>query len=770
MRSRQFTVQGAEIQQVFVGKILSIDPHPDADKLVVCKTDIGGAQPLQIVCGAKNMRPGDKVPTVVVGGELPGGFKIAARKMRGVESQGMMCSARELGLGEEHDGLLILDPLLRVGQDAKQALGLDDVILEVEITPNRGDWASMVGMAHELAAAYGKPLRVPELSVRESGTSVETLASVTVEAPELCPRYIARVVTNVKVGPSPSWLVKRLAAAGQRSINNIVDVTNYVMLETGQPLHAFDLDKLSGKRIVVRRARAGETIKTIDQETRKLDPEMLAIADADAPVAVAGVMGGFDSEVSERTVSVFVESAYFHPASVRKTSRALNLISESSQRFQRGVDPVTTLQAAHRACQLIVAVAGGEVAAGVLDFYPKPLPQNEISLRYARTNALLGTSVPPEEQRAILLSLGFEEVSRNAGGLKVRVPTWRHDCSLEADLIEEIARLCGYDRIPRALPRVRHTEDVLAPHYAPVRALRHYLVGIGLTETIPWTFSSPSDAAKAGLDGSAAEMVPVANPLTENHSTMRGSLIPSLLNTSASNIRKSQRNVAIFEIGPVYHPAKNGELPEQELRVGIALSGLADEQHWSRTPRQVDFYDIKGYAEEVLAYFGARKIEFIESTYATFVNHQQAEILIDKRPLGRLGCVDDAVLRRYDVEQPIYLFELELGPLLALTKEAPQFTEIPAFPPSLRDLALVVDRAVPAGALRDAAQRAGGKLLHRVDLFDIYTGEQVPAGKKSVALNLVFQSDERTLTDQDTQKAVDKILRALEQQHGAQLR
>ena len=427
---------GDDIKGVVVGKILTTDPHPDADKLTVCTTDVGQAAPLQIVCGAKNMKPGDYVPTATVGGALPGGFEIGKRKMRGIESFGMMCSARELGLGEDHAGLLILEGTPPLGEDIRTTLGLDDAIMEIEITPNRGDWAAMIGVARELAALFSSSYRKPGVQVRENGTPSSSISSVTIENPDLCPRYMGRVLKNVKLGPSPEWLARRLVAAGQRPINNIVDITNYVLLETGQPLHAFDFDKLAENRIVVRTARAGETIKTIDGEVRPLTPAMLVIADANNPVAVAGVMGGFDSEVGEGSTSILLESAYFAPASVRSTARALGMTTEASQHFQRGADMAMVEYAIERAAALMQEIAGAEVCAGVMDEYPGPKTMPEVRLRYERAELLLGTCIGPTFQKGALERLGFDVIADDEQGCTVRVPSWRHDVSIEADLIE----------------------------------------------------------------------------------------------------------------------------------------------------------------------------------------------------------------------------------------------------------------------------------------------------------------------------------------------
>jgi len=761
---------GAEVKNVFVGQILSIDPHPNADKLVVCKTDVGQGEPKQIVCGASNMKVGDKVPTAVVGATLAGGFEITGRKLRGVESQGMMCSAQELGVGEDHSGLLILDPGTPVGGDALALLGLDDVVFEVEVTPNRGDWASMIGIARELAALFDTAVRIPVLTIEEDTRDAAQLSSVTIENPDLCPRYIGRILTDVKIGPSPQWMCTRLIAAGLRPISNVVDITNYVLMETGHPLHAFDCDLLKENRIVVRTARPGESITSIDGEVRELTPDMLIIADADAPVAIAGIMGGQQSEVGEKTTTVFLESAYFNPVSIRRTSRALGMQTEASMRFQRGADPEMALYAGNRAAMLMQQLAGAKVAKGLLDEYPKPFPPKDITLRYARTDLLLGTEVPRERQPRIMKGLGFEIIEKSDESCRVRVPSWRYDVSQEADLIEEIARFHNYDNIDVNIPAIRQSEQVFAPRDASIRALRRFLAGQGLTEFFNWTFSCPADVRKCGLADEYLNMVALSNPLSENHTNMRSSLIPGLIATVSSNVRHGNRDILGFELGPVYVPNPDNQLPDQLLRVALVLSGHDGAKHWSHPQQPLDFYDLKGYCEALLDYFEV-DYAFQEAKTGTFKPGECASIVVKEQTVAHLGEVHTPILEAYDIDQSLFLAEFDLQFLLDLQRgPVSPFEPIPAFPPSLRDMAVLVDAALPAGDLRDLALQTGGKHLKSVDIFDIYTGKQVPEGKKSIALSLVFQSDSRTLTDKDTQKAWDKILKKLQARFGAELR
>ena len=763
---------GEEIKGIKTGKILSMEPHPDADKLVVCMTDVGEAEPLQIVCGAKNMKAGDIVPTALIGATLPGGFEIARRKMRGIESQGMMCSARELGLGEDHSGLMILPPETPIGKDAKEVLGLDDVIFDIEVTPNRGDWASMIGVARELAAHLGTKNRMPELVVCESDPDSTTLSSVTIENAELCPRYIGRVLTGVKVGPSPEWLVRRLQSAGIRPINNVVDVTNYVLLETGHPLHAFDYDLLKGNRIVVRTARPGEHITTIDGQDRELKSDMLVIADAELPVAVAGVMGGQDSEVSEKTVRVFLESACFLPASVRKTSRQLMLQSEASVRFQRGADLEMAVFAANRAAMLMQELAGAQVATGILDAFPEAVQQKGVVLRYARTELLLGTSVDKDRQCEILERLGFKLLEKTENYLKVQVPTWRHDVSCEADLIEEVARCHGYDNLELKLPRVRQTGQVLTPLDAKVKDIRHFIAANGLTEFFNWTFSSSDDVKMCGLPDSYLNMVCLQNPLSEKQATMRSSLLPGLMACASRNVRHGITDIAAFELGPVFVPAsddRSQDLPEEPLRLALVASGNQGKKHWSRPEMPFEFQDLKGHCEAIMDYFGY-EYGFADIDFNVFQMGQRGAVLFDNKTIGYFGQVDPRICRVYDIEQPVYMLELDLEPLLIRERVTHQFSAIPVYPPSRRDLAVLVDVSIPAGDIISLAASAGGSLVKAIDIFDVYTGKQVPEGKKSIALSLLFRSDERTLTDTETQKTLDRILKKLTTELGAELR
>ena len=759
---------GQDIENVFVGRILDIQPHPEADKLVVCRTDAGQGEALQIICGATNMKVGDKVPTAIDGATLPGGFKIGSRKMRGIQSCGMMCSARELGLGEEHAGLLILDKNAPIGQDIRDFLGLNDVVFEIEVTPNRGDWASMIGVARELAAFYGLQMTLPDAEVKESGEPAAAWSSITIEAPDLCPRYAGRILRNVVIKPSPPWLCARLIAAGQRPINNVVDITNYILMETGHPLHAFDYEKLKENRIVVRRARADEKITTLDGTERQLQEDMLVIADAENAQAVAGIMGGADSEVEKTTTTILLESAWFESRCVRSTSRRLSLSTEASQRFQRGADMQMLPYALNRAARLMQELADAEVAPGILDAWPQQRAYPAVTLRYERTVSRVGVNVAPAEQKRCLVSLGCELESETDASATFKIPSWRHDIRHEADLIEEVARLFGYENIPVTMPPVRQAESVFAPHATILRNFRRYLAGQGLTEVMNWSFGSPEGAVDAGLPVSPADQVYLSNPLSENYAVMRFSLLPGLFGTAAYNAKRGRRDLRIFELGPVYRNSADEILPAEPMYAGILLSGNAP-GHWSRAECSYDFYDIKGCLDVIARFFG-KELTLEESASSGFQKGQFAEIKWRKHILGCIGKVADEVVKTFGLPENTYVLEINLEILLAKKTEPAQFTATPQYPASLRDLAVVVDRAVPAKDLVAATKQAAGPLLTAVNVFDVYSGKPLPSDKKSIALSLLFQSPDRTLTDKDTQKTMDRIVSRLRKDFEAELR
>ncbi len=760
---------GKEIQNVFVGKILDIQPHPQADKLVVCKTDIGRGEPLQIICGAKNMKVGDKVPTAIDGALLPGGFKITARKMRGVESQGMMCSGAELKVEEDSEGLLILNPDTPIGEDIRKILGLDDVIFEIEITPNRGDWASYLGLARELSAYYNVPVTLPDIKITEIEATADSVSSVTIECPDLCPRYAGRVIQNVKIAPSPDWLARKLLSAGQRPINNVVDITNFVLLETGHPLHAFDFNKLEENRIVVRLAKENETIRTLDGELRTLTTSQMVIADANKPQALAGIMGGADSEVDENTKNVFLESAYFNPISIRRTARVHNLLTEAAQHFQRGADPEMVIWAINRATSLIQQLAGGDVLKGILDEYPQKVEQKTVKLRYARTNKRIGLNIDKDYQKKVLINLGFATKQETNDDIEFMVPTWRHDVSLEEDLIEEIARFYGYDKIPNTLPKIRQQTNVIFDtSFKKIHRIRTLLVNKGLIECYSWTFSNPEIMVQLKFPESYLNMVTLQNPLSKNVSTMRTSIIPNLIMTAQKNHLLD--TISIFEIGPVFIPDDKKELPDEPQKLGILLSGFAHPRLWCYSNRRkFDFFDLKGLIEDI---FNDLSVSFrIEKGNLPFLHPGQSmKLTCQNKEVGIAGKINPKMARDFDIDENTYICELDLNQIMSITPKSNVYKTISEFPTTTRDLAILIDRSIPVAEIFTSLKSVGEGILQKIELFDVYTGEQVPKDKKSIALGFTFCSLEKTLTDEEINSVMNTIMEKLQSKFKAQIR
>lgn len=759
---------GKEIENVFVGKILDIQPHPQADKLVVCKTDIGRGEPLQIICGAKNMKVGDKVPTAIDGAILPGGFKITRRKMRGIESFGMMCSGAELKVEEDSEGLLILPSDTVIGEDIRKVLGLDDVIFEIEITPNRGDWASYIGLARELSAYYDVPITLPQIKFTEIEKPASSVSSVIIECPDYCPRYAGRVIQNVKVAPSPHWLAKKLLSAGQRPINNIVDITNFVLLETGHPLHAFDFNKLNENRIVVRLAKENEEIKTLDGELRKLNANQMVIADATKPQALAGIMGGADSEVDNNTINIFLESAYFDPVSIRKTARAHNLLTEAAQHFQRGADPEMVVWAINRATALIQELAGGEVLQGIIDEYPQKLEQKSVKLRYEKTEKRIGINIEQNLQKSILIKLGFRVKDENEKAVDFIVPSWRHDVSLEEDLIEEIARFYGYNKVPNTLPRIRQSGAVFDTSFKKIHNIRTLLVHKGLTECYSWTFSNPEIMQQLKFPDYYLNMVVLQNPLSKNLSTMRTSIIPNLLATAQKN--HLEDTISIFEIGPVFIPDDKNILPKEEQKIGILLSGYANPRLWCYNDRkQYDFFDLKGIIEDILSILSITfKIERFE--FPLLHPGQALKIINQNKELGFIGKINPKVANELEINENTFIGELNLNNLLNIPVKKKIYKTISEFPSTSRDLAILIDRMIPVADIYTSLKTIGEGILQKIEIFDVYTGEQVPKDKKSIALGFIFCSNEKTLTDTEVDAVLNEIINRLQKQFNAKIR
>ena len=755
------------VEKVVVGKILTIEKHPDADKLVITKIDVGAGEPLQIVTGADNIVEGDTVPVALVGAKLPDGMKIKKGKLRGVESLGMLCSADELGIAanvvpkDQKDGIFILKGNYTLGTDIREELSLLGEVMELEITPNRPDCLSLIGMARETAATLNQELKLPWIKImKEEGNIEEMLTSIEVKDPSLCNRYYARVIKDVEVKESPLWMQTRLMEAGVRPINNIVDATNYVMLEYGQPIHAFDLDTISGKKIIVRRAEDGETIKTLDESERKLDASMLVIADEKNPIAIAGVMGGFDSEVTNNTKNILIESANFDGGSVRFTSKRLNFRTEASTKFEKGLDSNIVEVACNRVCQLIEE-STGTVVKGSIDKYAEKPETRVVELPETDIKKMLGIEIETKKVLDILNHLEIETEYQD-GIYKSQIPTFRNDIALKADIIEEIARIYGFDNIGFA-PLVG---TLTRGEKSEIRRLedqaKDILRGIGLNELMTYSFISPKTYDKIALpvDDSKRNYIRLRNPLGEDYSVMRTTLIGNTMEVLARNYKYGVESAKTFEMGNTFIPAADGNsLPKETKLISLGMYG------------GVDFFSLKGIVDELLDRLGVRNVEYVTlSDNTTFHPGRTAKVMADGVELGIIGEIHPDVLENYDMKARCLVGELDFENILAQSDLNKKYQALPKYPSTSRDIALLVDKDLEVKEIEKVILANGKNLIEKVSLFDVYTGDQVEDSKKSVAYSIIYRSSEKTLTDEEVVPVHEKILKELEVELNAILR
>ncbi len=759
---------GTGLAGVVVGEVNAVEPHPNADKLVLCQVGIGEAEELQIVCGAPNVREGMFAPVATSGVTLPIGLTIKPAKLRGEVSQGMLCSEKELGISEDAEGLMELATDMSPGTSLATALGLDDVIFELEITPNRPDCLSLIGVAREIRAETGNALKLPVVDVQQNETDIRSLTSVTIDAPDLCPRYAARVIQGVKVGESPAWLQRRLESVDIGVINNIVDVTNFVLMEYGQPLHAFDYHKLTENRIIVRRATDGERLTTLDETDRELRADMLVIADAEKPVALAGIMGGYDSEITETTRDVLLESAYFSPSSIRVTTKALGMSTEASYRFERGADPGVVLAALDRAAQLIAELTGGTVCKGGVDVYPGEKPLTQIKLRPDRVNFVLGTEIERSELEQLIIRLGFD-IAASGDSYQITVPTFRSDITREIDLIEEIARVYGYDNIPTALPKGDIPVPAPNPKVEVRKRIKRFLLAAGMMEAVNYSFTDPSCFEKIRLpsDSPLRGTLRLQNPLSPEMSVLRTTLIPGLLENTQHNRNHQINTISLFEIGNVFVRDGNQEEPE---RIAGVIAGQVGDGVYGNLYRDPDFFDIKGLVVGMLEVCGITEYTLQQTDLPTFHPGRNADVLLADTPIGTFGEAHPEVLKNYDLPYKAYLFEFDLEVLVSATVFSRSFEPISIYPKVERDLAIVVDKDILSDMPMALIYTTGGKLVESVRLFDVYEGQQVPEGKKSLAYTIVYHSAAETLTDRAVNALHERVVKRLYQELGAELR
>ncbi|MHB1049817.1 MAG: phenylalanine--tRNA ligase subunit beta [Bacteroidota bacterium] len=770
---------GKQYDGFYIGEVVDVQKHPNADRLSVCTVRLtADGEPVQIVCGAPNVAKGQKVIVGTAGAIVPRNqhdpsaqpLKLSKTKIRSVESNGMICSEYELDLGEDKEGIKVLPADSVVGMPLADFLGLDDVAMEIGITPNRPDCLSHIGIARDLAAYYNDGIRFPEAALKENKKDqIQALASVTVENTSACPRYSARIIRNITVRESPEWLKKILTAAGQRPINNIVDITNFVMLEYGQPLHAFDFDRIARRRIIVKNSSPKEKFITLDGRTHELSGNELMICDGERAVAIAGVMGGINSEIDQSTKTVLLESAYFDPVSVRRTAKKLGISTDASYRFERGIDPNITVTASQRAAVLIAELAGGDIVSGVIDVYPKPIDGKEISLRPERVNTILGTSLSEKQIRELLVRIGITLSAAGKDHILCTVPTHRPDIEQEIDLIEEIARLFGYDNIPN----VSSGEVVFSEASAVERMnteIAGWLQANGFNEIVT---NSLIDSAGASVFSS--DIIKVRNPLSVELEVLRPHLLPTFLQTVAFNFNHGASQIRFFEIGSTFESTKDPKKKtyvdgiREYRKIGIVISGFSNDVAWYEKQREFDIFDLKGIVQSLLTGIGLDNIHLIYYDASSSLTEQTIGIEINGTYAGFLGRCPEKIRRKYKIEKEVFVAELDID-VLAGHREKKKFSEFSKFPTVIRDVAFIVKKDLHISDIEETIRSSGGALVTKVTLFDIFEGKSIGEGKKSVAFSLCVNSFEKTLTDSEIDGIVTKIVHAMSATHGATLR
>ncbi len=772
---------GEGLEKVVTGRIEKLEPHQNSDHLQICTMNVGLAENIIIVTGAQNVAEGQVVPVAMVGAHLPNGMKISKGKLRGVASNGMLCSAQELKLDleklpeEQKTGIFILPSDTPVGIPAKDVLGLNDVVLEFELTANRADCFSVFGLVREIAAITGNKPHFPEIKVNEDdNTKLNDIFSVEIADPDLCSRFSTRMLKNVKIGPSPEWMQQRLEGAGIRSINNVVDVTNFVMIELGHPMHAYDYDKITGKKLIARRAIEGEELHTLDDTSRKAKGEMLVIADSEKAAGLAGIMGGFETEITDTTTTVVLESADFYGPCIRRTARACGLSSEASGRFERGVDSETTIKALDRAAQLLQEMGACTVCEGIVDVYPNPKQANYVTFTPEQINNHLGTNIAKDVMLNIITSVGFDVTKDENDEIIVKVPSWRNDVTCMADISEEIARLHGFDKIKSTLPNGVSMQGTQSAKQTFIDKVKASLSSQGLYETISFALTNEETFNKLNIpqDSPLRKAVPIMNPLSDEYPLVRTTLLSSIFDNLARNLARKNDDVALFEVGSVFFPKALPvtELPDEVVKIAGAITGRRNAQGWNQTNDMVDFYDAKGIIEELFANLRVTRYTVEAGTHYAMHPGKTALFKKGRDVIATVGEVHPAVLSAYGITKPVYIFELDATTVMKYMAKDLKYKALPKYPATSRDLAMLVDVDVNAADIEKAMTKAAGQNLTQITLFDVYTGKQVEEGKKSLAFSLTFQSNDKTLTDAEIDPAIEKIVAKLQKDFNANLR
>lgn len=764
---------GRELETLVVGEVLEVVQHPKADRLSLCKVTTGG-KPIDIICGAPNVRPGIMAPLALPGTRLPSGMEIQVATIRNIVSHGMLCSEKELGFSEDHSGIMILPETVSVGQPLSRALGLEDTLLEINVTPNRGDCLSHIGIAREISALFDRPLTLPDVSAAPAGKTIEEATSVSILAPDYCPRYSARLIRGVTIGPSPLWLRQRLHSVGLRSINNVVDVTNFVMMEYGQPLHAFDFDTLAGRRIVVRTALPNERMTTLDGQERALTPEMLVIADGEKGVALAGVMGGLETEIQTSTKNILLESACFEPGCIRRTAKSLSLSSEASMRFERGVNIEGVLKANDRAVLLIQELAGGEIVPGWIDEYPQPLNIQPIILDTLKTSRFLGVAVSTAKVIEISHRLGLTAVLKEKDLVAITPPAFRRDLIRPVDLTEEVARMIGYDQIPATIPNTSSKSRKQPKTISVRKKIKAILTGLGFDEIITYSFISEEHSSIFLDSRSSADspLVRINNPISEDQSVMRISLIPGMLMTMMKNWAQRNLNLRLFELGKVFSASADiNTLPVETNRLSILWTGRRyPESHYFKAD-PVDYFDLKGAME---ALFQGLNIENYslrpDSPSPCFSPGKYVQIEGQGKHLGEMGEISPRARVLFDLKETAFLLDLNLDLLLPKALEVSIFKPWPRFPEITRDMALIIDENIPWKEIKNEILSSREPLIEEVELFDLYHGKPIPEGKKNMGVRIHYRSPEKTLSDEGVNAIHDQLLKMVLEKFRATLR
>ena len=772
---------GEGLEKVVTGRIEKLEPHQNSDHLQICTMNVGLAENIIIITGAQNVAEGQVVPVAMVGAHLPNGMKISKGKLRGVASNGMLCSAQELKLDleklpeEQKTGIFILPSDTPVGIPAKDVLGLNDVVLEFELTANRADCFSVFGLVREIAAITGNKPHFPEIKVNEDdNTKLNDIFSVEIADPDLCSRFSTRMLKNVKIGPSPEWMQQRLEGAGIRSINNVVDVTNFVMIELGHPMHAYDYDKITGKKLIARRAIEGEELHTLDDTSRKAKGEMLVIADSEKAAGLAGIMGGFETEITDTTTTVVLESADFYGPCIRRTARACGLSSEASGRFERGVDSETTIKALDRAAQLLQEMGACTVCEGIVDVYPNPKQANYVTFTPEQINNHLGTNIAKDVMLNIITSVGFDVTKDENDEITVKVPSWRNDVTCMADISEEIARLHGFDKIKSTLPNGVSMQGTQSAKQTFIDKVKASLSSQGLYETISFALTNEETFNKLNIpqDSPLRKAVPIMNPLSDEYPLVRTTLLSSIFDNLARNLARKNDDVALFEVGSVFFPKALPvtELPDEVVKIAGAITGRRNAQGWNQANDMVDFYDAKGIIEELLANLRVTRYTVEAGTHYAMHPGKTALFKKGRDVIATVGEVHPAVLSAYGITKPVYIFELDATTVMKYMAKDLKYKALPKYPATSRDLAMLVDVDVNAADIEKAMTKVAGQNLTQITLFDVYTGKQVEEGKKSLAFSLTFQSNDKTLTDAEIDPAIEKIVAKLQKDFNANLR